>query len=67
MMLHSHVSKRESCLTYISFLINMDKIYQIMKYCLITVLCSIELQMYNVDIISFFFSVNMYHPSDEFL
>ena len=55
MMLHSHVSKRESCLTYISFLINMDKIYQIMKYCLITVLCSIELQMYNVDIISFFF------------
>ena len=33
----------------------MDKIYQILKYCLITVLCSIELQMYNIDIISFFF------------
>ena len=33
----------------------MDKIYQILKYCLITVLCSIELQMYNIDIISYFF------------
>lgn len=39
----------------------MDKNYQIVKYCLITVLYPIKAQMYKVDIVFFFFPAKTYH------